>query len=112
LQRRSFDVKIKKGDVVEVVTGDDVGKRGRVLQVIPKEKRAIVEGVNFVYKHRRPTREDPQGGRIQREAAVHVSNLRVVCNKCNRGVRTRTQAGEGKKRLRVCVRCGAQVGVD
>jgi large subunit ribosomal protein L24 len=105
-------VKIKKGDIVEVVAGDDVGKRGRVLQVIPKDNRAIVEGVNFVYKHRRPTREDPQGGRIQREAPVNLSNILAVCSKCNRGVRVRLKVEEGKKKVRVCARCGAAVGAS
>ena len=104
-------MRIHKGDIVEVITGNDVGKRGRVLSIQVKDKRAIVEGVNSVYKHRRPSRDDPQGGRIQREAPVHISNLLPVCNKCNRGVRVNFKDVKGSK-TRVCAKCSQGMGTE
>ncbi len=98
-------MRIRRGDIVEVITGNDLGKRGRVLSVLPSESRAVVEGVNSVYKHMRPSRNDPQGGRIQREAPVHLSNLLPVCNKCNHGVRVNFKDIDGRRK-RVCASCG------
>ena len=97
-------MRIHKGDIVEIITGNDVGKRGRVLSLQVKDGRAIVEGVNSVYKHMRPSKNDPQGGRIQREAPVHISNMLPVCNKCNRGVRVNFKDIDGSK-TRVCAKC-------
>lgn len=101
-------MRIRKGDVVEIITGADLGKKGRVLSVQPSGDSAIVEGMNFVYKHNRPTRDDPQGGRIQKEASIHMSNLLPVCNKCGRGVRVKRQTGENGS-MRVCAGCGEVV---
>jgi large subunit ribosomal protein L24 len=69
---------IKKGDIVFVNTGEDKGKTGRVLQVLVKEGRAIVEGVNMVSKHTKPSTKSPQGGIIKKEASIHLSNLNLV----------------------------------
>jgi large subunit ribosomal protein L24 len=66
---------VRKNDVVEVVTGDHRGARGKVLRVDPKRKQVVVEGVNVVYRHVRPTRRNPQGGRVQKEAPIHWSNV-------------------------------------
>ncbi len=104
-------MRIRKGDIVEVITGNDVGKRGRVLSIHVKNSRAVVEGVNSVYKHMRPSRNDPQGGRIQREAPVHISNLLPVCNKCNRGVRVNFKDIDGS-RTRVCAKCSQGLGSE
>ncbi|MDH3345612.1 MAG: 50S ribosomal protein L24 [Kiritimatiellaceae bacterium] len=68
--------KIKKGDSVLVIAGDDKGKSGKVLQVIPETGNALVEGLNFVKKHMRKTQENPQGGVIEKEAPIHLSNLK------------------------------------
>ncbi len=105
-------VHVRKGDFVEVIAGDDKGARGRILSVSPAEGRAVVEGVNFVYRHLRPSRRDPQGGRVQREAPVHVSNLMVVCMKCDRPVRVKKKILEDGSRIRVCARCGESVGAE
>jgi large subunit ribosomal protein L24 len=67
---------IKKGDLVKAVCGDDKGKTGKVLQVLPSTGRAVVEGLNFVKKHTRKTQDNPQGGVIEKEASVHMSNLK------------------------------------
>ena len=69
---------VKKGDTVLVLSGNDKGKRGKVMSVDPKAQRAIVEGVRIISKHTRPNAEHPQGGIIKREAPIHISNLMVV----------------------------------
>ena len=69
---------IKKGDIVKVIAGDDKGKQGRVLSVMPKNHRVLVEGFNHVYRHVRRDRKNPQGGRLQKEAPIHISNVQPV----------------------------------
>jgi large subunit ribosomal protein L24 len=70
--------KIKKGDRVVVLTGKDKGRQGQVLRVLPKDQRVVVEGLNMVQRHTRPTQADPQGGIKHKEAALHVSNVAIV----------------------------------
>ena len=70
--------KIKKGDTVQVISGADKGKSGKVLQVLPETGRALVEGLNFVKKHMRKTQDNPQGGVFEKEAPIHLSNLKKV----------------------------------
>ncbi len=69
---------VKKGDTVVVLTGDTRGKTGRVLKVLPEKNKVIVEGLNFVMRHTRPTQTNPQGGRLEREAPIHASNVKVI----------------------------------
>ena len=71
-------MKIKKGDTVQLITGNDVGKSGRVIKVYPEKEKIIVEGLNMVKKHARPTQENPQGGIMEKEAAVHISNVMII----------------------------------
>jgi large subunit ribosomal protein L24 len=90
--------KIKKGDRVVVLTGKDKGRQGAVLKVFPKEQRVLVEGLNIVQRHTRPTQFDPQGGIKNKEAPVHVSNVAIVDSKgkpTRVGFRT-----EGDKKVR------------
>ncbi len=68
--------KIKKGDTVQAIAGDDKGKTGKVLQVLPETGRALVEGLNFVKKHMRKTQDNPQGGVVEKEAPINLSNLK------------------------------------
>ena len=68
--------KIKKDEDVEVITGDDKGKTGKVLQVLPETNRVLVEGLNFVKKHMKKTQDNPQGGVFEKEAPIHISNLK------------------------------------
>lgn len=68
--------RIKKGDVVKVLCGDDKGKTGKVLQVLPDSRRAVVEGLNFVKKHMRKSQDNPQGGVFEKESSIHISNLK------------------------------------
>ena len=76
-------LKIKKGDTVKIITGDDKGKQGRVLSVERKKSRAIIEGINIAIKHTRPTAKNTKGGIIHQEASVHISNLMLVDAKGN-----------------------------
>ena len=71
-------MKIKKGDTVQVITGNDTGKTGRVIKVFLDKDRVVVEGVNMVKKHARPTQDNPQGGIIEKEAIIHISNVMMV----------------------------------
>ena len=71
-------MKIKKGDTVQIISGNDVGKSGRVIKVFPSKEKIIVEGFNMVKKHARPTQENPQGGIMEKEAAIHISNVMFV----------------------------------
>ncbi len=90
---------IRKGDMVQVIAGDHKGQQGRVLRILPKKDRIVVEGVNMVYRHVRPSRRNPQGGRLRKEAPIHVSNILPVDPKTGRGSRVRFQTeldGSGK----------------
>ena len=71
-------MKIKKGDTVQVTTGNDTGKTGRVIKVYLDKDRVVVEGVNIVKKHARPTQDNPQGGIIEKESSIHISNIMLV----------------------------------
>ena len=73
-------MKIKKGDTVQIITGNDAGKTGRVIKVFLDKDRVVVEGVNMVKKHARPTQDNPQGGIIEKEATIHISNVMMVAS--------------------------------
>ncbi len=106
---RKFRIRLKRGDTVKVVAGKDLGKTGKVLGVIPAKNRLIVEGVNFVKKHSRRTREDRAGGIHELEAAVHVSNVMLVCPKCHQPTRLGSKALADGTKVRRCVKCGEVV---
>ena len=78
---------IRKNDQVEVISGDHKGSRGKVLRVMPKDKKVVIEGVNMVYRHVRPSRRNPQGGRLQKEAPIHLSSVLPVDPKTGHGAR-------------------------
>jgi large subunit ribosomal protein L24 len=103
--------RIKKGDIVEVIAGDDLGVRGEVLRMMPKEDRVVVSGVNLVIKHQssqRSGRSQTQGGRIQLEAPVHLSNVMLVCPSCDERTRVGYSEVDGQK-VRVCRSCGETI---
>lgn len=98
---------IKKGDLVEIIHGKDRGKRGKVLTVLLQDGKAVVEGINMVKKHVRPTQKNPQGGIIDQENPVRISNLRLVCSRCSQLTRIRrVKMGDAKFRVRICTKCG------
>jgi large subunit ribosomal protein L24 len=98
--------RIIKGDRVVVISGEDKGKEGTVLKVDRPRSRAIVEGVNFVKRHQRPTQQSPQGGIVEFEGPVNMSNLMVICGKCSEGVKTTFQTLEDGRKVRACKKCG------
>ena len=100
---------IKKGDTVIVISGKDRGKKGKVLQVNKKTERVIVEGVNMVTKHQKPTQKVQQGGIIHQEAAVHVSNVMIYDTKVKAGTRVKHQILENGKKVRVSVKSGETI---
>jgi large subunit ribosomal protein L24 len=101
---------IRKDDTVIMMTGDDAGATGRVLRVLPDAGKVVVEGINKVYKHVRPSRRNPQGGRLSKEMPVNVSNVQLLCPTCRRGVRVgRRYTAEGRKE-RYCKRCDGHLG--
>jgi large subunit ribosomal protein L24 len=73
-------MKIKKSDSVQIITGNDAGKTGRVIKVFLDKDRVVVEGVNMIKKHARPTQDNPQGGIIEKEATIHISNVMLVAS--------------------------------
>jgi len=104
------EVSIKKNDIVVVIAGRDKGKKGKVLRVFPKENKAIVEKVNFVKEFVRPNpQRNIQGGIMEREAPIHISNLMIYCPECDRGVRIRKKILEDGTKIRVCHRCGTSL---
>ncbi len=101
---------IKTGDTVIVITGADKGKSGRVLRVLTDKDRVVVEGINRVWKHVRPSQRNPQGGRIQKDAPVHISNVMPLDPTTGKGTRVKFETRDGQKR-RVAVSGGAELGV-
>ena len=99
---------IKKGDTVYVNAGNDKGKTGKVLEVIPSKDRAIVEGVNIVSKHTKPSPKHPQGGIVKQEAGVHISNLQVVDPKTGAPTRISRKVVDGKK-VRIAKKSGEEI---
>ncbi len=97
-------LRIRKNDVVKVISGNYKGKTGRVLMVFPDKDRAIVEGVNFIKRHTRPSQKSPQGGIVEKEASIHVSNLALVHNNVATKVGHKTLT-DGK-RVRVAKKTG------
>ena len=101
---------VRKNDNVVVVAGKDRGKRGRVLRVLPDKNRVVVEGVNFIKKHTRPNpQKNVKGGIVEREAALHASNVQIVCPECGAPTRIGRQLlGDGRK-VRICRKCDGAV---
>lgn len=101
-------MRIKKGDTVEILSGNDKGKKGEVLTVIPKTEKIIVKGVNVRKKHVKPRRQGEEGGIISTECAIHSSKANVVCPKCNKATRI-GYVIEKDEKVRVCKKCGAKL---
>ena len=99
----------RKNDQVVVIAGDDRGKTGRVLKVLREKNRLIVEKVNFVKRHTKPRGTGRQGGILEKEAPVHVSNVMHLCPKCQTGVRVTVKDASDGKRERYCARCGETI---
>lgn len=96
---------VKKGDMVQVIAGDDKGKKGRIVEIIAETERAIVEGVNIVSRHTKPNAQNQNGGIIKKEAPVHISNLKVV-DKAGNATRVGRKANDKGKLVRVSKKSG------
>jgi len=97
---------IKKNDLVMVTRGKEKGKTGRVLKVLPEREKVIIEKINFIKRHTRPHGQQRRGGILEKEAPLHISNVRPLCEKCYKPVRIRHRVIEGGKKVRVCHKCG------
>jgi large subunit ribosomal protein L24 len=107
---------VHKNDIVEVTTGDDAGNTqaptiGKVLRVLPDENKVVVEGINRVYRHLKPTRRNPQGGRLSKEMPVSAANVLLYCGTCRRGVRVGKRYTSDGAKERFCRKCGAGLGM-
>lgn len=100
---------VRSGDTVEVITGKDLGKKGKVIVTNPQEGTVIVEGINMVTKHKKPRSAQEQGGKIEREGAIDVSNVALVCPSCGKTTRVNHVLGEKGKYVRTCHKCGALI---
>jgi large subunit ribosomal protein L24 len=101
-------MRIKKGDTVEVLSGNDKGKTGEVLEVMPKTNKIVVKGINVRKKHVKPRKQGEEGGIIPVECAIDSSKVNVVCPKCNKATKIGYNMEEDKK-VRVCKKCGAKI---
>lgn len=99
---------VKKGDKVEVISGKDKKKQGKVLVSYPKTGKVLVEGVNIIKKHTKGTQQNPQGGIVEKEAPIDASNVLLYCPKCGKGVRTGSKV-DGDKKVRVCKSCAKEL---
>ena len=101
-------MRVKKGDTVGVIAGKDKGKKGTVTKVFPKANRVLVEGVNLITKHQKPTAMNPQGGIVNKEASVHISNVMPLDPETGKGTRVRVEMKDNKK-VRVSVKSGKEI---
>ena len=101
-------VHVRRDDTVIVISGDDKGVIGKVVQVSPKEGKVIVQGANIVSKHQKPRRQGETGGIMKVEAAMYASKVQIYCSNCKKGVRIQHKIVDGKK-IRVCAKCGQEL---
>jgi len=97
---------IKKNDTVLVIRGDEKGKKGRVKAVQMEKNRLLVESINMIKKHMKPSKKQTQGGIIEKEAPIHRSNVMLLCSKCNKPTRIGHNILENGNKIRVCKKCG------
>jgi large subunit ribosomal protein L24 len=96
---------VRKGDQVVIIAGKEKGKRGRVLRLLTSKDRVVVERINLVKRHTKPTQRNPRGGILEKEAGLPVSNVSLWCGKCGAPRRARHEIADGQKKRRVCVKC-------
>ncbi|SHO44953.1 50S ribosomal protein L24 [Desulfopila aestuarii] len=100
---------LKKDDQVEVIAGKDKGRVGKILKILPAESKAIVERINMVKRHTKPTEMNQQGQIVEREAAIHVSNLQLICPECTKTGRIGKKILEDGTKIRFCKSCGESI---
>jgi len=97
---------VRKGDQVVVIAGKEKGKRGRVMRLMTEKGRVVIERVNMVKRHTKPTQRNPRGGILEKEGSVEASNVALWCGKCVAPRRAKVDEKEGQKKRRICVKCG------
>lgn len=100
---------IRKNDIVRVIGGEDRGMEGKILKVFPKKQQIIVEGINFIKRHTKPSQDNPQGGIIEKEGPIHFSNVMVVCPNCGKPTRIGIKVLGDGSRARICRNCGEMI---
>jgi large subunit ribosomal protein L24 len=103
--------RIRKGDKVVVISGKDKGKTGKVMRILREEDRVVVEGINLVKRHTRPTPRSPSGGILEREQPIHASKVMPVDPESGKGTRVRTKTLENGKKVRIAAKSGAEIPV-
>ena len=96
---------LKKGDIAVVMTGKSKSKSGRILSVLPSKEKVIIEGINIVKRHMKPSKKYSQGGIIEKESPIHISNVMLVCPKCSKSTRIGNTVLDDGKKLRTCKKC-------
>jgi large subunit ribosomal protein L24 len=99
-------MKIRKGDTVVIIVGKDIGKKGKVHRVLPKEDKVVVKGLNIIKRHSRTRGGARQAGIIELEAPLHISNVMLLCSKCGKPARVGFHSLDDGRRVRVCRSCG------
>ena len=105
----TMKIRMKKDDKVKILTGKDKGKIGKVLKVVRKTNRVIVENIIVVKVHQKPTQANPQGGIVEKTMPIQISNLMVMCNSCVKPTRIEMKQLEDGKRVRICKKCNQQI---
>ena len=103
-------IRIRKGDTVRIIAGKDKGKSGKVLEVNPRAGRILIEKLNIIKRHMKPSQKNRQGGIIDREAPLQVSNVMVVCENCGKASRMGMRRLEDGEKMRYCKKCGDIMG--
>ncbi len=98
-------IHVKSGDTVVVLSGKDKGKKGKILRGYPADRKVLIEGVNMIKKHTRPSQQNPQGGIVEQEAPVYADKVMLFCKSCNRPVRVGKKIKDDGKKERVCKKC-------
>jgi len=105
----SVKLHVKKNDMVKIVAGKERGKTGKVLRIFPDKGRVVVENLNVVKRHTRPSQLNPEGGIIEKEAPISISNVMLICGSCNEATRTGVRTLEDGSKSRFCKKCNASV---
>jgi len=98
-------IRIRKDDIVQIVSGKEKGKKGKALHIFPDSDRIVVEKLNMVKRHTKPNQQMRQGGIIEKEGKIHISNVMLVCNRCDKKIRVGRKILENGKKVRVCKKC-------
>lgn len=98
-------LRLKKGDTAVVITGKNKGQKGRVLSILPQKGRVIIEGVNIIKKHQKPSKKYAKGGIIEKEGTLNISNVMLICPKCSRPSRIGSSSVDEGKKVRTCKKC-------